>query len=32
LLVAGEIAVFDKAYVDFAHLNALAIREVFWVT
>lgn len=31
-LEAGEIAVFDKAYVDFAHLNDLTGRGVFWVT
>ena len=31
-LKAGEIAVFDKAYVDFCHLNALDKRGVFWVT
>ena len=29
---AGEIVVFDKAYVDFAHLFCLTGREVFWVT
>jgi Transposase DDE domain. len=29
---AGEIAVFDKAYVDFSHLNELNERGVFWVT
>jgi hypothetical protein len=29
---AGEIVIFDKAYVDFAHLADLSIREVFWVT
>jgi hypothetical protein len=29
---AGEIVIFDKAYADFAHLHALAQREVFWVT
>ena len=29
---AGEIVVFDKAYVDFDHLADLAAREVFWVT
>ena len=29
---AGEIVIFDKAYVDFAHLAGLAMREVFWVT
>jgi len=31
-LEAGEIAVFDKAYVDFAHLWDLTERGVFWVT
>ena len=31
-LAAGEIVVFDKAYVDFAHLHELALREVAWVT
>jgi len=31
-LQAGEIALFDKAYVHFAHLFALAQRGVFWVT
>jgi Transposase DDE domain/Domain of unknown function (DUF4372) len=30
-LKAGEIVVFDKAYVDFAHLHALEERGVFWV-
>jgi hypothetical protein len=30
-LRAGEIAVFDKAYVDFEHLYDLHLREVFWV-
>ncbi len=29
---AGEIVIFDKAYVDFAPLADLAAREVFWVT
>jgi hypothetical protein len=29
---AGEIVVFDKAYVDFAHLFDLLHRGVFWVT
>jgi len=29
---AGEILIFDKAYVDFAHLADLSMREVFWVT
>ena len=31
-LKAGEIVVFDKAYVDFKHLNILDKRDVFWVT
>lgn len=31
-LQAGEIAVFDKAYVHFEHLFALNQRGVFWVT
>jgi hypothetical protein len=31
-LLAGEIALFDKAYVDFRHLFDLALRGVFWVT
>ena len=29
---AGEIVVFDKAYIDFSHLYALDKRGVFWVT
>jgi hypothetical protein len=29
---AGEIVVFDKAYLDFTHLADLAAREVCWVT
>lgn len=29
---AGEIVVFDKAYLDFAHLFDLLERGVFWVT
>ena len=29
---AGEIVIFDKAYLNFAHLADLALREVFWVT
>jgi len=29
---AGEIVIFDKAYMDFAHLADLAMREVFWVS
>jgi len=28
---AGEIVIFDKAYIDFSHLADLAMREVFWV-
>jgi hypothetical protein len=28
----GEIVIFDKAYVDFAHLADLSMREVWWVT
>lgn len=28
----GEIVIFDKAYVDFPHLQALHRRGVFWVT
>lgn len=28
----GEIAVFDKAYIDFKHLLSLTGRGVFWVT
>lgn len=31
-LKAGEIVIFDKAYVDFKHLNILDDRDVFWVT
>ena len=29
---AGEIVIFDKAYVDFTHLFRLNSRGVFWVT
>lgn len=29
---AGEIVIFDKAYLDFTHLADLAMRGVFWVT
>jgi len=29
---AGEIVIFDKAYVDFCHWADLAMRAVFWVT
>lgn len=28
----GEIVIFDRGYVDFAHLADLCMREVFWVT
>ncbi len=28
----GEIALFDKAYVDFKHLSDLTLRGIFWVT
>jgi hypothetical protein len=31
-LKSGEIALFDKGYVDFAHLRDLDARGVFWVT
>jgi len=31
-LVAGEVALFDKAYVDYSHLFHLNKRGVFWVT
>lgn len=31
-LQAGEIALFDKAYINFLHLYALSLRGVFWVT
>jgi hypothetical protein len=31
-LQAGEIAIFDKGYVDLEHLQALHRRGVFWVT
>ena len=31
-LKSGEIAVFDKAYVDFKHLAELDKRGIFWVT
>jgi hypothetical protein len=29
---AGEIVIFDRAYVDFAHLFGLLVRGAFWVT
>jgi hypothetical protein len=28
----GEVVIFDKAYVDFAHLHDLELRGVHWVT
>lgn len=31
-LKSGEIAIFDKAYVDFEHLGELDEREAIWVT
>ena len=31
-IAEGEIALFDRAYVDFAHLHELSERGVFWVT
>ena len=31
-LKAGEIVLFDKAYVDYSHLYDLTMRGVFWVT
>jgi hypothetical protein len=31
-IAPGEIVIFDKAYVDFAHLADLSMREVYWVT
>jgi len=31
-LQEGEIALFDKAYVNFTHLYSLALRGIFWVT
>ena len=31
-LMAGEIVIFDKAYVDFKHLADLLSRGVWWVT
>ena len=31
-VAAGEIVVFDKAYVDFQHLSELNQRGIFWVT
>ena len=31
-LKSGEIAMFDKAYLDFAHLRELSKRGIFWVS
>ncbi len=31
-LQEGEIALFDKAYINFTHLYNLAQRGIFWVT
>ncbi len=31
-LKAGEIAIFDMAYIDYAHMNELDDRGVFWVS
>jgi hypothetical protein len=31
-LKSGEIALFDKGYVDFGHLRDLDQRGIFWVT
>jgi hypothetical protein len=31
-IAAGEIVVFDKAYVDFMHLYELLLRGIFWVS
>ena len=31
-VVTSQIVIFDKAYVDFAHIADLSKREVFWVT
>jgi len=31
-LKSGEIALFDKGYVDFGHLRDLDLRGIFWVT
>ena len=29
---SGEIVIFDRAYVDIAHLFGLLLRDVFWIT
>ena len=31
-LKSGEIVIFDLAYIDYAHLWGLTLREVFWVS
>ena len=31
-ILEGEIAIFDKAYIDFKHLYDLGLRCVYWVT
>lgn len=31
-ILEGEIAIFDKAYIDFGHLHDLGLRGIFWVT
>lgn len=31
-ILEGEIAIFDKAYIDFKHLFDLGLRGVYWVT
>lgn len=31
-LQEGEIALFDKAYINFTHLYSLTLRGIFWVT
>ncbi len=31
-ILEGEIAIFDKAYIDFVHLHDLGLRGVNWVT
>jgi hypothetical protein len=32
VLRSGEIVVFDRAYLDYAHLHDLELRGVYWVT
>ena len=29
---AGEIVLFDNAYIDFSHLADLSLRQIFWGT